>query len=86
VKRLLIGIALAGAVAAGLYAATLGTVAIECEACMRFDGRQHCAAAAAPTQEEAEQAAVATACAVLTSGVTPTLQCQASPPVSLGCR
>jgi hypothetical protein len=86
VKRaVLVVLALAGG-AALLYAATLAQAGFECEACMRFDARTHCAAAAAGTREAAEQAAVMAACGALTGGVTASLQCQATAPVSLRCQ
>lgn len=73
------------AVLAGLWFATLRASAVECEACMQHEGRTACGTARAGTREEAERTAVATACAALAQGVTATLRCQRSVPLSLAC-
>ncbi len=74
------------ALVAGLWFATLRASGVMCRACMAEAGRSSCRSARAATREEAEQAAVATACATLTQGVTSTLRCQRSVPLSLVCR
>jgi hypothetical protein len=84
-RGLLVAVAVA-AVVGLLYAATLAQAGFECDACMRHDGREACRTAAATSREDAERTAISTACAVLTSGVTATIRCQATPPVSLVCR
>jgi hypothetical protein len=86
VRRLVAVVLAATLVAALLYRAVLAQAAHECEACVRFRGAETCRRAAAATREEAERAAAATACAVLVSGVTATLECQAVAPLRLDCR
>jgi len=85
-RTALVVAALAAAVAAALYAATLAQAGSECRACVRFGGGEHCAAARAGSREEAGRAAVATACAAISSGVTASIQCEASEPLSMECR
>jgi hypothetical protein len=85
VRRAWIGIAIAAAVAALLYWTTLSHVGVECEVCMRFEGRERCATAAGPGEHEAEQAAIMTACGVVAGGVTDGIRCQSTPPLSRRC-
>jgi hypothetical protein len=85
-RRLLIGIAIAALAAALLYAATLAGTAAECEACIRYQGAQACRRAAGRDREEAERTAVSTACAVLSHGVTDSIRCEGTQPLSLRCR
>ncbi len=83
--RVLIGIAIAAAALGLLLVATLSQGRFECRACVRFAGREVCRSAAGPDRSAAEQAAVATACAIAASGVTDTIACQGSQPLSLAC-
>jgi hypothetical protein len=59
---------------------------VECEVCMRFDGRESCRTASAAGREEALRAAVDNACALLTSGMTETIRCQRGEPTRAECR
>jgi hypothetical protein len=77
---------LAAAFAAALIWSTLAQSGYECEACMDYEGSSICRTVAAATEEEAGQQAVATACAILTRGVTRGMECQRTPPRSLECR
>jgi hypothetical protein len=52
-----------------------------CEVCMAFGGRTVCRTGGGATREAAVRVATDTACTDLTSGMTPLLQCQSSPPV-----
>lgn len=84
-RRVLLGIVFAAAVAAALLYATLSQHRFECEACVRFEGREACKSAAGADRAMAEQSAIATACALVTGGVTETIGCQGREPVSLRC-
>ncbi len=59
---------------------------VECRVCMRHDGHEICRAASAATEPEARRSASENACALLTSGMTETIRCQGSVPVSSECR
>jgi hypothetical protein len=85
VRKLALGIAIAAAVAALLYQATLAHVGVECAVCMRFEGREKCATATGADEQEAEQAATMTACGVVSAGVTDGIRCQATLPLSRRC-
>lgn len=84
-KGWLVGLAIAAAAVGLLYRATLAGAGFHCDACVRYEGREACKAATGPTQEEAERAAIMTACALVSSGVTGTIACQGLVPVSLAC-
>ena len=60
--------------------------AVECEVCLRFDGRDMCRTASAATQNEALRSATDNACALLTSGMTNTIRCHNVDPVKTECR
>lgn len=79
-KGALVTIAVLLAGGAALYWTTLSHAGVECEVCIRYEGRERCASAAAPTEREAEQAATMTACGVLAGGVTGAISCQATIP------
>lgn len=81
----LLAVLIAAAAAFLLYRATLAGAGVTCEACVRFKGREACKSAAGPDRLAAERAAVTTACAVVSGGVTDTIACQAIPPISLRC-
>lgn len=84
-KNLLIGLILVILGVGALYWTTLSHAGVECEVCLHFDGRERCATAAAPSRNEAEQAAITTACGVLANGVTAAFGCQATAPQSIRC-
>jgi len=84
-KSLAIGLAVVAAIVALLYYATLAGADTECEACMRYEGREACRTAVGVGREEAERTAVSTACALVANGVTATIRCQALEPVKLEC-
>jgi hypothetical protein len=85
-KQLAGGLAVIAAVVALLYAATLAGAETECEACMRYEGREACRTATGSSRDAAEQAAIMTACALVSNGVTATIACQGLEPVKLSCR
>ncbi len=58
----------------------------ECRVCMSFDGRDVCRTVSAKTQDEALRGATDNACALLTSGMTNTLQCTRRAPREAECK
>jgi hypothetical protein len=50
---------------------------------MQFDGRTNCRVASAATEDAALRTAVTNACALISSGVTDSQQCERSTPVSV---
>ena len=53
------------------------------EACMEFQGRTACRTAGAATEQAALRTAQENACALISSGVTDSIQCGNSQPVSV---
>jgi hypothetical protein len=51
-----------------------------------FDGRTECRSARAATRDESIRTAIATACAVLATGMAESLRCERTPPTSMACR
>ncbi len=70
---------------AALVWSTFSQSGVECEACVEFGGAELCRSVAAATADEAARQAQATACAILSQGVTQGLQCDRTPPRSLRC-
>jgi hypothetical protein len=85
-KRVAVVLAVVAAVVALLYSATLAGAETECEACMRYEGREGCRTATGSSRDAAEQAAIMTACALVANGVTATIACQGLEPTKLECR
>ena len=54
-----------------------------CEVCVEFQGRTQCRTAAAATEMQARRTAQENACALISSGVTDSMQCGNSQPVSV---
>jgi hypothetical protein len=57
-----------------------------CEVCLEFRGRRACRAVDGATEEEAYRAALTNVCAQLASGVTDSLACERTDPLSRDCR
>jgi hypothetical protein len=85
VSRRSVGWLLGAVFAAALLATTLRETRVECEVCLEFGGSSVCRSVAAAERDEAISQATATACAVLSSGVTEGLACQRTRPRSLQC-
>jgi hypothetical protein len=83
--RLLVGLGMGAALLAALLFATQSQNTVECEICMEFRGHSACRTAAAADRDAAVRAAVSTACAVLSSGVTQGLECDRTPLRSVRC-
>ena len=64
---------------------SLAGAGVHCEACVSFEGREACRSATGATRDDAERAALMTACALVSGGVTQTIQCQGQVPRSLEC-
>lgn len=71
-------------VGAMLYA-TFGMGGAECEVCLEFRGRSACATVSAQGRDEAIQQATSTACAGVSGGVTQTMECNRTFPLSVHC-
>ena len=64
---------------------SLGVGDVRCEVCIEFDGRTGCRAVDGASEDEAMAAARTNVCAHLASGVTDTMACERTSPVSSRC-
>jgi hypothetical protein len=71
------------ALALGLYYLSTQSVTSRVEVCVEFSGRTSCRIVSADTKEHALRNAQSNACALIASGVTDTMQCEHSNPVSV---
>ncbi len=83
--RLALKLSLVAAFAAALVYTALSQGKVECEVCMEFRGRGVCRTVAAAERDQAVAMAVSNACAFLSSGVTPGIQCGQTLPRSVTC-
>ena len=83
--RVWLGTLLGAAFLAAMVWTTLAQSGAECEVCLEYRGDSVCRTAAASDADTATQQAIATACAILSQGVTQGLECQRTPPRSLRC-
>lgn len=83
--RILIVVAGVVAALAALGWFTVSSQTATCRVCVVYRGLEACRTASAGTPEEAERHAQATACALVTGGVTEDLECQRSRPVAVRC-
>ncbi len=82
-KPVLAAIAFIVLVVGALVYSTMGLKQFTCEVCMDFKGRKNCATASGTTEEEAVRTATDTACATISAGMTESIQCSRTPPVSV---
>ena len=65
---------------------TLSAQKVECDVCVEFANGRNCASATAASEEEAARSAQTTACGPVASGMTASIACGNTPPVSRQCR
>ena len=81
-RGVLIVVAVAAFVGLLIYL-TLGLRKNRVEICMSYQGRTNCAIASAESKEQAQRTATSNACATIASGMTDSLACERSNPVSV---
>jgi hypothetical protein len=62
---------------------TMGQSKHRVEVCMEFQGKQSCRTASGPTREQARRTATDNACALIASGMTDSMACQATQPIKV---
>ena len=82
-KTVTIGIVFVVVVLAFLIYSSMHIAQYRVEVCVAFHGANQCRTASADTQDHALRSAQSNACALLVSGVTDTMQCERSTPVSV---
>jgi hypothetical protein len=58
---------------------------IACEVCIEFNGRTECRKAVGKDEEEAQRSATATACGLISGGVTDGIACGNTTPRKVAC-
>ena len=71
------------AVLGAIVYSSMGLRKYTSEVCMEFQGRTNCAVASGTTEEEAVRTATDTACATISAGMTESIQCSRTPPLSV---
>jgi hypothetical protein len=66
-----------------LFYSSTNNVRYRVEVCVAFNGRTSCRTARADSEEHALRSAQSNACALISSGVTDTMQCEHSNPTSV---
>ena len=82
-KPVVIGIVFGVGVLAVIIWSSFNMSQVKVKACMQYEGRTNCATASGTTKEFATRAAISTACAPISGGVTGTIGCEGSKPLSL---
>jgi len=82
-KPVLFGILFILIILSVLVYSTLGLAKYKVEICVQYNGRTSCRSASGSSREDTYRAAMNNACALIASGVTETMQCESSQPVSI---
>jgi hypothetical protein len=82
-KTVTIGIVFVAVVVAFLVYSSMHIAKYRVEVCIAYKGANQCRTASADTQDHALRSAQSNACALLTSGVTETMQCERETPTSV---
>ena len=82
-KTILLAVAFVAIFLAFVVSTTFQGERVRVEVCMAFRGQRDCRTASAKNRQEAIRTAVTNACAQLASGVTDSMQCENTPPLSV---
>jgi hypothetical protein len=87
VRRAGIALVIAALATVGLIVVgVMRSLGSECEVCMTFNGRTECRTAVGVDSDEATRTAIQNACALISGGMTQTIQCQNRQPDSVSCK
>ena len=82
-KTVLLAILFVLAVVGTLVYSSMELRQFTCEVCIEYKGRSNCSVASGTTKEEAVRTATDTACATISGGMTESIQCGNTAPVSV---
>ena len=82
-KIAILGVLFTAAILLLVLYSTMGNAKYRCEVCVAYQGRNACRTASAATKEQAERTARENACAQIASGVTDSIACDNTTPVSV---
>ncbi|MCH2172834.1 hypothetical protein MK489_18820 [Myxococcota bacterium] len=83
--RVLMGVLLGAAFLGALLYFTLEETRVECEVCVRFEGKLDCRIASGADERAAIRGGIANACGLLARGVTEAIACDRTEPESVRC-
>jgi hypothetical protein len=83
--KIIVAAGLVGLVGLMVYLSVSGNK-VSCEVCIEFGGRTECRRASAQNAEEAQLAALNTACYLLSGGISDGISCRNSKPKSASCQ
>ena len=84
-KTSLLAILFGLAVLGILIYSTMGLQQYSCKVCITYRGQTNCSTARAPSREEAVRTASDVACAIISAGMTESIQCSNTIPDSTEC-
>lgn len=84
-KRAVVSVGLAAALAAAVALAIRDQARVRCEVCVVYGGQQICEAARSGDRRQALMQATNAACVRLSRGVTDGIRCNNTPPVAVEC-
>ncbi len=82
-KPVLVGIAIVLVILGVLIYSSMNLAKFRVEVCITYNGKQSCNTASGSTEAFAQRAATTGACSPIASGVTESMQCEATPPTSV---
>ena len=82
-KSVVLGVAFVAIVIGFIVYTTLSVKRYRCEVCVQFQGQTKCRIGVADTEMQARRTAQENACAFISSGVTDSMQCGNTEPVSV---
>jgi len=83
--RTIVGILIGALFVAAMVYAVMAESRVECEVCVAYRGQTVCRTSTAVDRGQAISAAISSACAVLSGGVTDGIDCANTPPRSQTC-
>jgi hypothetical protein len=82
-KPVLVGILIVAVILGVIIYSSFNLAKFRVEVCMSFHGATNCRTAAGSTEEFARRTAITNACAAIASGVTDSIACENTPPISV---
>jgi cytochrome c oxidase assembly protein Cox11 len=85
-REVILGLVVAVAIVVALTYSSMQLRQHTCRVCTTYNGQTNCATASGATKEEAMRTATTTACAPISNGMTQTIQCGNTAPISVEWR
>jgi hypothetical protein len=82
-KPVLVGILIVAVILGVIIYSSFNLAKYRVEVCMSFHNATNCRTAAGSTEEFARRTAITNACAAIASGVTDSIACENTPPISV---